>query len=362
MAGLTPAPPSGPTKHDADKEFSHAGRRLPTTGRSGAAKPAALEPEPEPEQRVTELDLDALRQRMAGLRKLSLDVRKMQSGEERVIASVARRHKAKPGTPRPPTSVRRQDPDSPRPSARALKFAHALVQAQEEQGRVQAKACAGAVQGPVDSASQQILQRMGALEQNLAPPEPEPELRAGPKAVTEPQRWGIEGIDRDDLGDSDFGEIMESPLTGIFRSIAAVSGAVGVAQRMKNNHKNTAPERTIWVGAIPDYLLAAEPTPERVAALLEELLSKFGTVEQVKPRFKVPGAEGTQREPWMGQSWGLVTFVTQAAADKAIAEGVKVRTLEQDTSLNPDGHKVKTPEGYLVLKSVNKRLVLRIAT
>ena len=110
--------------------------------------------------------------------------------------------------------------------------------------------------------------------------------------------------------------------------MAAVTGVVGVAQRMKTNHKKTAPERTVWVGGIPDWMAkSVDASNDGLEAVLCEVMSKFGTVEMVKPRFKRPGAEGTRREEWMGQSWGLVTFVTQAGADKAMEEGVKVSTL-----------------------------------
>jgi hypothetical protein len=101
-----------------------------------------------------------------------------------------------------------------------VKFAHALVQANEEQGRVRAKAAAHAVQVPVDNARQQIITRMDALEQSRLPEQPEPELVV--EAAPPPQKWEVEVIDRDDLGE-EFNEIMCSPLTvPIFNMVSSL--------------------------------------------------------------------------------------------------------------------------------------------
>ena len=43
-------------------------------------------------------------------------------------------------------------------------------------------------------------------------------------------------------------------------------------------------------------------------------MEPFGSIDKIQPRFKPPFAEGTRREPWMGQSWGLITFVTLEAS------------------------------------------------
>ena len=81
-------------------------------------------------------------------------------------------------------------------------------------------------------------------------------------------------------------------------------------------------------------------------------MTPFGTLENVKGRYKSPGAEGTQREQWMGQSWGLVTFVTLAAAEAARERGIAVPT----SPPSKDAQGIPATTGYLVVKMIDRRL------
>ena len=67
----------------------------------------------------------------------------------------------------------------------------------------------------------------------------------------------------------------------------------------------------------------------------------------MKGRFKLPFADGSKKDdPWMGQSWGLVTFVQLAAATRAKKEGLSVAV-----SGEPDAR-----EGFLQLKAIDMNL------
>ena len=120
---------------------------------------------------------------------------------------------------------------------------------------------------------------------------------------------------------------------------------------------------------IPDYLAGrGAANNESLAATLRELCEEqFGAVDTVKGRFKLPFADGSRKdEPvsaaaplasssealkkrlrqWMGQSWGLVTFVQLAAATRAKEEGLSV-----PVSAEPDAR-----EGFLQLKAIDMNL------
>ena len=109
----------------------------------------------------------------------------------------------------------------------------------------------------------------------------------------------------------------------------------------------------LWIGGIPDYVAArGGECNDGIEAELKSLLSPFGQIEHIKGRYKPPGAEGTRREDWMGQSWGLATFVTKAACEAAITEGVQVPIKAAPSG----GGEGLVPTGYLPMKRVDTKL------
>jgi hypothetical protein len=111
----------------------------------------------------------------------------------------------------------------------------------------------------------------------------------------------------------------------------------------------------LWIGGIPDYIASRSgESNEGLQEELQALMTPFGTLENVKGRYKSPGAEGTQREQWMGQSWGLVTFVTLAAAEAARERGIAVPT--SPPSKDAQGKPIPATTGYLVVKMIDRRL------
>lgn len=109
----------------------------------------------------------------------------------------------------------------------------------------------------------------------------------------------------------------------------------------------------LWIGGIPDYIARRGGECEAgIAEELKTLLAPFGKLEYVKGRYKQPGAQATREEHWQGGSWGLVTFTTKAACEKAQTQGVRVAIQETPCS----GTKQPVEIGCLMVKLVDKKL------
>eukprot|EP01045_Picozoa_sp_COSAG04_P018294 COSAG04_NODE_1683_length_5958_cov_4.673152_5_plen_403_part_00 len=90
----------------------------------------------------------------------------------------------------------------------------------------------------------------------------------------------------------------------------ATGGTVGHAvHEFKHHHKQTEPDRTVWVGHIPDHL-AVDAFSMNVSALF----APFGPIEKIETRYKSPSADGF--------SYAKVVFVEHAAALAALHHGV----------------------------------------
>ena len=282
-----PSPSASATAAMAEPavEFSSSGRRLPAAPADAGTHAA-----------VSSEDMAELQNQLAKLSTWAVDVRKLPSGMER------RRQPSAPTSPR-----RRLDPASPRPSARALKFATALSRANTARDRQRVQAAAVAMQKPVEHASKLILNRMEELESTLTPPEPEPEPEpellstvSSKSSDAPPQKWDVEPLDRNDLGEEDFSLLIESPGTGIFRNLAGVAGVVGVVQKMNKNHEATKPDRSEFTDAVHS-LERSLPAALLVSRLLHCLPARSTCVSRLIPAgvraWRSPqryGSEGSQ--------------------------------------------------------------------
>ena len=225
----------------------------------------------------------------------------------------------------------------PRPPARACGLARALISARKMKDDQQAGHLADKLSQPLGEAQQRILARMDALDavvdaKKPSEPEPEPEPEKAPRPPIEP-------LGKDDLGDKDFASVF-STTTGLF-SVGAVTGVALAAKRFMRNRQRTAPERTVWLGGIPDYIAGRSGAHnDGLEIELRKMMEPFGSIDKIQPRFKPPFAEGTRREPWMGQSWGLITFVTlEASVDVRLRFLLETRCFGRLTESIPNSYR-----------------------